>query len=207
MPIFFSEPKNLDNVLTGTFENVDYFYARGKNIKSISIAGFGVSPLLSNTSIFKDNTADGYDYLLYGHDSKVASAEFTATFNTDAEIDRALFLEKLFEFDDDEFQRIDMGQPERGAIIQEDLYYDLSKIKGYFKRYVGYTAEAQSLDKLREFEVFRMSDEAVHFMFLEDFEHFPNRLYHALLEPELDVRYNILVKSAGVDPDFVIRER
>ena len=212
MPTFYKKLNtNINNVLEsnaitlGTpdeLADADTLYFSGKNIDSYTPRFVGQT--IAETSMIEGY--GGYKHLL--RNVSTTGSDMRIGFSgTDIEIEKLYVLKKLFEFDDDEFMKIDMGHPERGAVIHEDLYYDLSKVKGYFKRRVGYTAEAQGLQKLREFEIFRMTDDAVEFVFLEDFTHFPDRMYDAILDPEFDMKFNILVKSEGLDLDFVIRER
>ena len=212
MPTFYKKLNtNPDNTLVsnaitlGTSEELtdaDTLYFTSKGATSYT-------PRLIGQTISEDSFIEGYGgYKHVLRSISVSGMDMRVEFaGSNIEIPKIYALKRLFEFDDDEFKKIDMGHPEVGAVIQEDLYYGLSKIKGYFKRRVGYTAEAQSLQKLREFELFRISDDAVEFVFLEDFTHFPDRMYDAILDPEFDSTFNILVKTAGLDADFVIRER
>ena len=233
MPVFLSEPKNnnLNNSLTSNsinlgsgLTNIDRLYVRAKGLETddietaIQITGFNISILGSQIKErldFDDDFTDsgptiieydGYQYVYYEHSHKV-SGDFEALFfGSSIEIDKIYLFESLFEFpDDDTFIRMDMGRPERGAIIHEDLYRDYSKVKGRPKRSVSYTAEYQGHSKYRQFESFR--DDNPHFFFLEDFKFFPERLYPAMLGRNLNVVYTIPNKLEGLNIDFDITER
>lgn len=227
MPIFYSDQLNTneDNTLTsgsitlGTPEELsgaDYLYIRGKFD--------GYIPRLTGTTITETGVIDGFDgykYVLRAISLSGTNMSIGFT-GSDIEVDKLYVMKKLFEFDDDDtFIRQDMGRIERGAIVHEDLYYNNSKVRGYPKRSIAYTAEYQEFRKAREFEVFR--DDNEHFLFsefdltsrteLEDgtepltFHLMPERLYKAMLEREVTTRYSTPNRGDGLDIDFEIRER
>lgn len=216
MPKFFSEPKNTnaDNSLVsnsitlGTpaeLAGADYLYMRLKNAT-------GYIPRLVGQSIADTNFTDGnddYQYVL--RNISISGTNMTVEFQgTNVEVDRIYLLEELFDFDDEEFSRIDMRDPERGAIIQEDIYFGLSKVAGYVKRRVGYTADFQTRQKAAEFREFRVNQDNAHFYFLEDFLEFPDMLYPALMHEDYAQAYSVLLKGrggGGMDLNFVIEER
>jgi len=216
MPIFLSEPKNTnpDNTLDSTgsiiiFDeseddpiDVDTIYIVGKNIEQDSISLNGGIRIGINTP---EPHYDGFQYVFIDSLTRFDQTS-DITLNILGELHKVYLIKKLFEFpDDDTFIRMDMGRTEVGAIIQEDLYYGLSKVSGKNKRRLGYTAERQEFEKARLFELF--ADSNKHFMFLEDFDFYPDRLYPAMLGAEVNTRYSIQNKLEGVDIDFEIIER
>ena len=221
MPMFFID-KDIDYILTGdtisfgAVSNVNAFYAKfdGMGLSSTPLSGLFSGDIFGATW----NDADDNQHVLYLFIDPITKDD--APFSGDAVLDlseggatgsqleTAILLETVFEFpDEDTFIRQDMGNPERGAVIHEDLYYGLSKIRGYFKRNISYTAELQTATKLRAFEIFREKYE--NFYFLEDFFNFQDlpRFYPALLESDLDSRYSIRLKTEGYNIDFSILER
>jgi len=213
MPIFLSEPKNTSttksgvNLTFGTVEAVDALYVRGKNLSNYSPVGFGDQSRLASGFSTDIPIADGgyqHDFYEFTEDMGALSLTFQ---NSNFEIDKAHLMKKLFEFDDDEtFTKMEMDRIERGMILQESIYNDISKVKGSFKRRVSYTAERQSRDTIRKFELFM--DANTHFYFLEDYDYFPQRLYPAFIESvDLKQNYSIPYKGEGLNLDFVVSER
>jgi len=220
MPIFLSKPlnTNTNNTLVSNSlnlgnptEDIDVIYIKGKNISTenmqnnISLSG-GVGLGIASP----EPHYDGFQYVYSEAPLSRLTGDIILNIISEsgetAEIDKVYLLKKLFEFpDDDTFIRMDMGRTEVGAIIQEDLYYGLSKVSGKNKRRLGYTAERQEFEKARLFELF--ADSNKHFMFLEDFDFYPDRLYPAMLGAEVNTRYSIQNKLEGVDIDFEIIER
>ena len=217
MPMFFVD-KDIDytlannNLSFGTVSDVNAFYAK---FDGIGLTGTPVAGLLSGDVFGATwNDADDNQHVIYLfiNPTTKADAPFSGSavlsLDTGAVVETAIILEKVFEFpDEDTFIRQDMGTPERGAVIHEDIYYGLSKIRGYFKRNIAYTAELQTALKLRAFEIFREKYE--HFYFLQELFNFQElpRFYPALLEPDVDSRYSIQLKTEGYDIDFSISER
>ena len=214
MPMFFTEPKNTnaDNTLTGgvldlgTFaelEGSDYLYMRMKGVTgyTATLAGHAVE-----SSPFGAGY-DGYQYVMIA--ITLIGGSMTISFTgTNIELDKVYVMEKLFEFpDEDTFIKIDMGRSERGAVTHEDLYSQLSKVTGYFKRDTGFTAERQTKQKLREFELFYENPDHSHLLFMESFIDFPDRVYHAIMGPDFSHRYSVSLKDQGFDIDFRVTER
>lgn len=216
MPVFYSEPKNTneDNTLTsnaialGMPENVDTFYIIGTGIAAVQWSGFTGEINTAKKVLGYDDK----DYLLYSFKDKSSDPKtltFTAKPSESINIETLFLFETLFRFpDEDTFIRLDMSNTERGAVIHEDLYYDLSKVQGYFKNEVEYTAEDQTYEQKRKFDIFRMNNP--HFYFLEDFDSFdemPEKLYAAILGVEVNYRYSILLKTEGFNIDFSVSQR
>ena len=221
MPMFFVD-KNIDYTIAsdvlsfGTVSDIDAFYVK---FNGAGLTGTPVSGLLSG-DIFGANWNDADDnqhgiYLFINPTTK-ADSPFSgdAVLNlidggtSGSQLETAVLLDRVFEFpDEDTFISQDMGNPEKGAVIHEDLYYGLSKIKGYFKKSISFTAELQTAQKKRAFEIFR--EKYTHFYFLEDLFNLQElpRFYPALLEPELDSRYSLPLKTEGYNIDFSILER
>ena len=214
MPIFYSEPKNtnenneiVDNRLNlGDVENIDTLYIVSKNVAAYAfhITGGG-----AGLTVPDDDVVDGKQYLLLPNISVGTGTAYLNIIGSGAEIEKVYLLEKLFEFpDEDTFIKLDMSKPERGAIIQEDIYYNYSKIKGYFKRNVAYTTENITVRKAREFERFRETYQ--HFYYLEDFdllEAMPDRLYPALLDGDLESKYHLILKDEGLEISYTVHQR
>ena len=220
MPVFYSEPKNINiknpiissNTINlgNPSDDVDTIYIAAKNISKAQNAlslsggiGFGIT--VPNAHV------DGIQYIFLDSLTRLSGDIILNIIGTGSSLEvlKLYLLKELFMFDDDEtFVRIDMGKQEIGAIIHEDLYFGESKVQGNFKRRVAYTAKEQTQEKYRLFELFRENNP--HFYFLEDylgFNDLPERLYPAMLGRDLDTRYSLTVKSEGFDVDFDIRER
>ncbi len=221
MPMFFIDKEinyslTGDTIAFGNVSDVNAFYAKfdGVALSSTPVSGLFSGDIFGSTW----NDADGNQHVFYLFIDPLTKADdpfrgsavldLSEGGATGSQLETAILLEKVFEFpDEDTFIRQDMGNPERGAVIHEDLYYGFSKVKGYFKRNVAYTAELQTAIKLRAFEIFREKYE--HFYFLEELFNFQElpRFYPALLEPDVDSRYSIQLKTEGYNIDFSVLER
>ena len=210
MPIFLSEKLNTNtdnNIVNNAInlgdpsEDVDSIYFVGKNITGATLSG-GMGLGLN----FPEPYHDGYQYWFQDSISRLTGGIILNITGAGAEITKVYLMKKLFEFpDDDTFIRMDMSGRERNAIIQEDLYGDISKIEGKIKRRVSYTAERQDKEQERLFELFRENN--THFMFLEDFIFYPHRIYNAILGRNVETQYSILNKHEGVNINFDVSER
>lgn len=218
MPTFFSEPRNTntDTMLEpnqdttfGTHrlnlgdpsEDVGTIYIVGKNLEDVKISG-GMGLGLDT----RDPYYDGLQYFYVDSITRLTGDIILNTTGNNALIEKVYLLEELFYIpDEDNVVRMDMGRREIGAIVHEDIYNDYSKIAGKLKRRVAYSIEHQTKEKEREFEVFRENN--AEFIFMEDFNYYPDRVYPAMFERDVSTSYTIPVKGEGVSINFEVKGR